>query len=63
MIHSHHINKFIHINNRYPKDRIEELLLENIGCERNIAAVKINQQYLVKDLVRKLDKIPKNVCE
>jgi hypothetical protein len=38
-------------------------VIDNIGCERNHAAVKIKQQYLVKDLAKKLDKIPKNVCE
>lgn len=62
-IHSHHLNKFIHINNRYPKDKIEQFIIDNIGCERNHAAVKIKQMYLIKDLTKKLEKIPKNICE
>jgi len=62
-IQSHHLNKLIHINNRYPSEKIESFIIEYIGCERNHAPVKIKQAYLVKDLVRRLDKLPKNVCE
>lgn len=31
-IHSHHINKLIHINNRYPSEVIERFVTENLGC-------------------------------
>ena len=51
------------MNNRYPNHKIEQFIIENIGCERNHAAVKIQQPYLVKDLIKRLDKIPKNICE
>lgn len=53
-IQSHHLNKFIHINNRYPSEKIESFVTEHIGCERNHAPVKIKQPYLVKDLIKRL---------
>ncbi len=62
-VHSYHLNRFIQINNRYPKASIEQFLLQHIGCERNPTPAKINQRYLIHDLSKLLEKVPKKPCE
>jgi hypothetical protein len=38
-------------------------LLQHIGCERNPTPAKINQRYLIHDLSKLLEKVPKKPCE
>ena len=62
-VRSYHLNRFIHINNRYPTEEIEKFLLKNIGCDRNSNPAKISQHYLTKDLSKLLEKMPKKLGE
>jgi hypothetical protein len=38
-------------------------LIEHIGCERNNSNAKIHQEYLINSLVKKLERVPKGLCE
>ena len=62
-VHSYHLNRFIQINSRYPHEQVESFLLDHLGCDRNSTPAKINQPFLLKDLSKLLERLPKKLGE